>query len=182
MSKIINLISGPGAGKTTMAALIFAEMKILGYNVEYVSEYAKQLVWLKEFEVLNNQYHVSMRQFRLFDAMRGAVEFIVTDGSLLHGFYYNRDNPDNVSHIEKTEQSILRWYQSFDNINIFLDRVDNPYMQEGRIQSFQEALNVDRELKEILNLFNIPYTEFVAKRENTGDIVRFIIDEEKRAG
>lgn len=180
MNKVVNLISGPGAGKTTMAALIFAEMKILGHNVEYVSEYAKPLVWLKEFEILNNQYHVSMSQFRLFDSMRNAVDFIVTDGSLLHGLYYNRTNKNNVSNIEKTEESILRWYNTFDNINIFLDRVDNPYMQEGRIQTFNEALEIDCELKNILKSFNIRYTEFIAKRENTKEIVRCIINDQKR--
>lgn len=180
MSKVVNLVSGPGAGKTTMAALIFAEMKILGYNVEYVPEYAKQLVWLKEFETLNNQHYVSHRQFRLFDSMREAVDFIVTDGSLLHGLYYNRTNTHNVSNIEKTELFILECYRSFDNINIFLDRADNPYMQEGRIQSSNEALEVDKTLKEILSEHNIFFTEFIAKRENTNEIVKFIIDETRR--
>lgn len=179
MSKLINLVAGPCAGKTTMAALIFAEMKIQGYNVEYVSEYAKQLVWLKEFELLNNQHHVSLYQFKLFDAMKDAVEYIVTDGSLLHGLYYNRSNKDNVSNIEKTEQFILKCFGNFNNINIFLDRIDNPYMPEGRLQSFKEALEVDKELENILQEFNIPYTKFVAKQEITKSIVGHIINETK---
>lgn len=180
MSKLINLISGPGGGKTTMAVLIFAEMKILGYNVEYVPEYAKQLVWMQDFDTLNNQYHVSNRQFKLFDSMKNAVDFIITDGSLLHGLYYNRTNQNNVSNIEKTEKFILDCYKKFNNINIILDRRDNPYKQEGRIQSFNEALTIDRALIELLRENDIKFFNFIAKKENVENIIRFIIDDSSK--
>ena len=39
--KIINLIGEPSAGKSTIAAELFAKMKKAGYNVELVTEYAK---------------------------------------------------------------------------------------------------------------------------------------------
>lgn len=50
---VINIIGGPGLGKTTMAALIFANLKKKGFIVEYVQEYAKKLVWQKKFSKLN---------------------------------------------------------------------------------------------------------------------------------
>ena len=42
---IINLLGGPGCGKSTIAALIFAKLKLheKKYSVEYVQEYAKYL-------------------------------------------------------------------------------------------------------------------------------------------
>jgi hypothetical protein len=44
-----------------MATLVFAELKILGHCTEYAPEYAKKLVWLKDWETLNNQHHVSTK-------------------------------------------------------------------------------------------------------------------------
>lgn len=101
-TKIINFIGGPSAGKTTLSALLFSEMKMRGYNVEYVQEYAKNLVWMEDYETLNNQYLVSKTQADLFEKIDGKVEYIITDACLLHGIYYNRYNPENVSNIEKT--------------------------------------------------------------------------------
>ncbi len=43
--KVINLWAGPGAGKSTTAAGLFNLMKIRGYNVELVTEFAKEMVY-----------------------------------------------------------------------------------------------------------------------------------------
>ena len=51
---VINFIGAPGTGKTTICSLVFAHLKIAGYVVEYVQEYAKKLVWEGQFEILNN--------------------------------------------------------------------------------------------------------------------------------
>ena len=53
---IINLIGGPGIGKTTIASMLFANMKLQKKSVEFVQEYAKNLVWREEFDILNNQH------------------------------------------------------------------------------------------------------------------------------
>ena len=42
--KVINLFGSAGAGKSTTALGVAHNLKINGYKVEYVSEYAKQLV------------------------------------------------------------------------------------------------------------------------------------------
>lgn len=41
--KVINLYGGPGTGKSTTAAMLFAKMKLAGFNCEYVPEFAKDL-------------------------------------------------------------------------------------------------------------------------------------------
>ena len=56
---IINIYGGPGVGKSTGAAMIFAKMKMLGINCELVTEYAKTLTYEKRFEILQeNQLYV----------------------------------------------------------------------------------------------------------------------------
>jgi len=124
---VINVIGGPGIGKTTISALLFANLKIKGYVCEYVQEYAKKLVWTKDFDTLNNQYSVSREQFRLLNQIDGHVDFLVTDGPLIHGIYYNKYNMDNTSNVDKTEKYILECISKFNNINIVLERVDRKY-------------------------------------------------------
>lgn len=60
-TKVINFIAGPGAGKTTLACLFFAQLKLKGYVCEYISEFAKTLVWEENYELLNDQYYVSKK-------------------------------------------------------------------------------------------------------------------------
>jgi len=96
MVVIIQIIAGPGAGKTTVAALLFAKMKLCNptLRIEYVQEYAKKLVWRRDFEALNDQYQVSRKQYMLFDAMKDEVDVIITDTSLLIGLYHNRHSKE----------------------------------------------------------------------------------------
>lgn len=47
---VVNLFAGPGAGKTTCAWEIAAELKKLGVHTEYVPEYAKELVWDEDYK------------------------------------------------------------------------------------------------------------------------------------
>ena len=159
-TRVINLISGPGAGKTSVSAYLFYNLKIRGYCVEYVSEVAKQLVWTRDFETLNNQHYVSTQQYKLLKSLVGLVDFIITDGPLTGGLYYNRFNQDNTSNIDKTEQSILKWISEFDNINIFLDRGSIPYEKEGRYQEETEAKQIDTVLQLLMNKNSIPFAIF----------------------
>ncbi len=172
---IINVIGGPGIGKTTMTALIFAQLKIEGFVCEYVQEYAKKLVWIKDFDTLNNQYYVSKHQYELFDQINGHVDFIITDGPLIHGLYYNKYNKDNTSNMDKVEKYILECISKFNNINIVLEREDRPYEIDGRIQTEEEARDIDFVLKHIMKINNIEYTSFPARTDQIDKIVESII-------
>lgn len=179
-TRVINIIGGPGIGKTTISALLFARLKMEGYVCEYVQEYAKRLVWTKNYDKLNNQYFVTKKQYELLKEIRdNHIDFIITDGPLLHGIYYNKNNVNNTSDIEKTEKYILNCYKDFDNINIMLQRVkrgNEMYEQEGRIQTEDEAKIIDEELKKILIKENISYELFSADNEAVDKILRYILE------
>lgn len=182
MKFIINIIGGPGTGKTTICSLVFGNLKIKRYNIEYVQEYAKNLVWRKDLDTLNNQYHVSKSQYDIFDQLSDSVDYIITDGSLLHGLYYNRTNPDNTSNIEKTERKILEWFNQFLNLTIFLERNPNvEYQQSGRLQSKNQAIIVDQELKKILDHYKIKYQSIELKNnyQETVDQIIEIVEKHK---
>lgn len=174
-AKIVNIVSGPGSGKTVTAALLFAELKMRGFVVEYVPEYAKRLIWLKDFDTLNNQHYVSTEQYKLLKAMVSEVDYIVTDGSLLHGLYYNGTNPDNTSNVLRTHRKILSYYSEFENITLFLTRGKFNYEQAGRQQNEIEAKIVDIELRKILDDERIDYTEFASDKASISMMIDHIL-------
>lgn len=157
--KIINFVSGPGAGKSVLTAQTFAQLKIDGYNAELVPEYAKQLVWTGETDALNNQYHIGMMQFKMFKALENSVDIAVTDGSLVHGLAYNILNKDNTSDVRKTREAILSWLDAHENLFFFVERGDIPYQKDGRLESFSEARDVDNMLKVMMNREGIKYRQ-----------------------
>ena len=155
---VVNLLGGPCCGKSVTAAALFVALKLKGYVVEYAQEFAKQLVWTKQFNRLDNQHYVTTKQYEILKQMNGVVDFIVTDGPLSHGLYYNMFNKNNTSDKDKTNSYILKCLSEFDNINIFVERGKFKYETEGRIQSEEEAIEIDTVLKHVLKQNSIDFT------------------------
>jgi len=172
-TKLINIIGGPGIGKTLTAADIFVNLKKQNIVIEYVQEYAKHLVWRQDFDKLNNQYYVSTKQFELFNNISDKLDYIITDGPLIHGLYYNKFNIENNSDIIKTEIKILELMNKFNNINILLERNDKyNYEQNGRLQTLNQSKIIDFEIEQILQKHDMIYKKF--KYEQFNDILLYI--------
>jgi len=134
---VINLYGGPGSGKSTTAAGVFSKLKLLGVNVELVTEYAKDLTWEESFKKLGNQNIVSAnqhhRQWILND-----VDVIITDSPIIQGLIYSNKYHDHI----------MELFNEFDNINIFLNR-KKAYQTKGRSQTLDQAITLDNKIKEI---------------------------------
>ena len=174
-TKVINLISSPSGGKSVCAGLIFAELKIRGFVTEYAQEYIKNLIWRGELEAIKNQYWVTYQQYLLLRGINNKVQYIVTDGSLIHGLYYNKTYHDNVSNIEKTDTKIREWISEFDNIYIFLERGDYKFEQEGRIHTYEQSLEIQKDLKNLLDEMGLEYLTIKSDRNNIDKIVEYIL-------
>jgi tRNA uridine 5-carbamoylmethylation protein Kti12 len=72
--KVINLFGGPGIGKSTIAADLFALMKREGYNVELVNEYAKEVTWEGHFSYLDDEFYILAHQNRRLVRLKGKVD------------------------------------------------------------------------------------------------------------
>ncbi|MEY3124227.1 MAG: hypothetical protein RLZZ573_747 [Pseudomonadota bacterium] len=157
-TKVINIIGGPGSDKSLFSAAIILNLNLHNKSVETIPDYAKSLVWQKNFEVLKNQYFIAQRQYEMLDLLDGQVQFLITECSLPQVMYYNETYADNICDIGKTRTQILQWYKQHNNINIFVERGDKKYVHTGRFQDEEQARAIDRGLRATLVREGLRYT------------------------
>lgn len=157
-TKVINIIGGPGCDKSLFSSAIILNLNLRKKSVEQIPDYAKSLVWQKDFESLKNQYQIAQRQFEMIDLLDGQVQYLVTECALPQVLYYNENYAENICDVAKTRQHILDWYKQHDNLNILVERGDNKYSHTGRFQDEEQARDIDKALKQILLREGIPFT------------------------
>ncbi|MCI7350921.1 MAG: YodL domain-containing protein, partial [Ruminococcus sp.] len=158
---IVNIYGGPGAGKSTTALQLAAELKKRGYHAEYIPEVAKDYVYAKNFDMLDgsleHQKQIFAEQKQRVDLMIGNVDVAITDAPLtLNTIYMAPDEitPEYAAHI-------LDEYNSYNNYNIYIDRdLSVEFEQEGRIHNLSESIEKDGEIKSMLISNDIAFDEF----------------------
>ena len=132
-------------------------MKQQGINCEMAREFAKDVVWERNFSVLQDQIYVFGEQQHRLRRLKGKVDYIITDSPLLLSLFYGK----HLSEAFKT--LVLEEHHRYDNINIYLNRV-KPYNPNGRTQTEEEAQAVDVAIGDILDSNLIDYQEVVADK------------------
>lgn len=150
--KVINLLAGPGSGKSTTAAGLFFKMKLAGYKVELVTEVAKDYTYEQRDEILGNQLYLLAKQDQRQRRLLGHVDYIITDSPLLFGWIYVK----GVYDVPWFRSAVLGVYNTYDNINFLIKRV-KPYAQYGRSQTEDQAREKDKEILNLLRRYTIPY-------------------------
>lgn len=143
--KVINIFGGPGIGKSTTAAGLFTKMKLAGYRVELVTEYAKDLTYEAAHSVLGNQLAILGEQDRRLRRLNGKVDYVITDSPLLIGLVYVVQ-PYNEPWFTN---AVTGAFNSYENINVVLHRV-KPYQLYGRNHTESQAIEIDRKIEGIL--------------------------------
>ena len=87
---VVNLFGAPGAGKSTGAAYIFSQLKMLGINAELVTEFAKDMVWCNNQEALSNQAYMFGQQLYRISRLEDKVDVVITDSPVFLSAIYNR--------------------------------------------------------------------------------------------
>lgn len=166
---LVNLYAGPGAGKSTGAAYIFAKLKMAGVDCEYVSEYAKDRVWQEDqFPLQHCQLYVTGKQCLKIYRLLGKVDVIVTDSPIAVGAMYTTEKP--------YQDVCLYEAKKYKNTyNLFVNRF-KPYNQNGRNQTEEEAKEIDRKIKAFLTDNNLEFKEINGTEEGYNAIVKDIIE------
>lgn len=160
-TKVINMFGGSGIGKSTVAAKLFHDLKVMGKEVELVPEYAKEMVWEGRQPILDEQLYVFAKQYRRLSRLIGKVEYIITDSPITLGIVYT--NPDYFKNLAPL---IIEAHDSFNNINIVLERVSG-YNNHGRQQTENEARLIDGKIRLMLESNNDHYTVVQVRDANT---------------
>ena len=161
LKKVINLFGGPNTGKSVLACDLFTFMKKSNYNVELITEYAKDLTWEKRQNILlEDQLYIFAKQHRKLLRIKDNVEYAICDSPLiLSGVYYNTDS--NIYDKKLFLKLILDTFKQYPNLNFYLDRnLEFKYFEEGRNQTLEQAKSIDNLILGFLEDYNIPYLKF----------------------
>ena len=149
---VINLMAGPGAGKSTMAAALFAQLKWKGIDCELAAEYAKDLVWEKRDKTFENQVYIFGKQHNRLFRLLGQVEVVITDSPLLLTPIYDGQKRETL------KQLVFEEVNRCNNLNIFVVRRKD-YNPNGRKHTKSQADIIDGTVKNFLKENNIPFVE-----------------------
>lgn len=150
---IINIYGGPGVGKSTAAAYIFAKLKMSGIHAELVTEYAKDKIWEECESALKCEYYINGMQAYRIARVFGKVEVIVTDSPILLGAIYAGEKD---AHIRTA--SIIEDAKYKDRFDVVLKR-DFTYESEGRKETEDKAITIDSKVIEILEETHTMYNK-----------------------
>ena len=92
MSKglVINLIGGPGCGKSTTMAGVFYKLKKNGVNCEMATEFTKDKVWDEDYRMLDDQIYIIAKQMHRISRLIDKVDIVIMDTSLLSSVIYDK--------------------------------------------------------------------------------------------
>jgi nicotinamide riboside kinase len=164
MKKIrrISLFGGPGSGKSTLSARIFAEMKMLNYNIEQVMEFVKQMAYEGRNPQGYDELHIFGEQIHREEMVLRHVPLIVTDCPPLMNVVYARA----IGFVgwEALLKIAKDWDEEYPSLNLYLARSFS-YKPEGRFQSEEQA---DVVASDILSMMSANIDFKVVRLNNDG--------------
>ena len=147
---VVNLLAGPGAGKSTMAASLFSKLKWKGVDCELAAEYAKDLVWEKRDKTFENQVYIFGKQHHRIFRLLGQVEVVITDSPILLTPIYDSQKRDSLKKLVFEESN------KCNNINVLVVRRKD-YNPNGRIHTKSQAAGVDKTVHDFLVENKMPF-------------------------
>lgn len=155
---VINLIGGPGSGKSTIASGIFYNLKKNGIDCEMALEFAKDKVWEESYRTLDDQIYVFGKQYHRLWKLLGKVDVIITDSPLILSAIYNKEQSDYF------EDFIIEQFKKFHNKVYFIERNSSQYQENGRMQNLEEAIEIDEKILDILKRNNISFINIINEK------------------
>ena len=144
---VINLYGGSGVGKSTVAALLFAQMKMFRMDVELVREFVKLWAWSGKQIRPADQIYLLGKQSAYESLLYDKVEYIVTDSPvMLAGAYAEWHSGADGVYVSEAAKSFYEMSEKSHNVtyhNYFLAR-NNTFDPKGRYETEEEAKSFDK--------------------------------------
>jgi len=160
-TKVINIIGGPGTGKSTIATGIYSLLKQQGVSCELASEYAKDVTWEGNTALFNNQIKLFAEQFRRVYRLLDKVDFVICDSPLiLNGiyvkFWLNRAEKKyfDDDYIYLQEQFFNETFDQFNNLNFYIQRNPKYHTPNGRVHTLEESKEIDRAILDTMLVYD----------------------------
>ena len=181
MIRRINFVGGPGCGKSTNAAKVFAMMKG-EYSVELVTEYVKGWAYeSRQIYPYDQVYFFGKQMNREYTVLeKGRVDTIITDSPLILQIAYAERSGLPKSTIDSMLVILEEYEKTYPGLYIYLNRSGKDYIDEGRYENLQQAKEMDDIIKGMMNDADIDYLEVkwdkadimygLIEREITGDV------------
>ncbi len=165
---VVNLLGGPGCGKSTLAHEVVSEIKKHGFTVGFVGEYASELIMQGRGAELREgglpiQQEIFAVQYDRVSALDGKVDFIVTESPSILSTFYLKESP---SVAKEFAECVENDYRLHNNFTCFVKR-DEDYTPDGRLQTREEAVAIDDRIKEWMRKEHIKGTY----RQDAGDLI-----------
>lgn len=169
-SIVVSFFAGPGARKSTITYDVFSKLKWKNINCEVANEYAKEKVWEKSFNTLDNQIFVFGKQHHRLWRLVGQCDVVLTDSPLLLSIIYDKEKRVELKNL------VLSEFNKFNSLNYFVERKAK-FNPAGRIQNEEESKQIDCDIKLLLDSNNIKYKSIFGEKESVDIIVEDIITE-----
>lgn len=158
MGRRINVFAGPGCGKSTFTAFLYWRLKRDGYNAELMGEYVKAWAYERKERRPLDQIIVFSEQFKLEHEMLSNDGVVIITPCPLYLISAYSKFVGFDGHYQLTQLAYIV-EQRFPSFNIFLQRNDCPYDETGRWESYEEACQLDTDLRCYLEDNNVEFID-----------------------
>lgn len=143
---------------STVAAGLFYKFKLHHYETELVTEFAKDLVYDGQAHIVRerkNQLMILENQIRREQRLVGHVDWAITDSPMLFPLVYVHDeDPDRDVVISRVKDYLNN--PMIKRFDFFLNR-PNTYQEYGRVQTLEQAKDIDNRIIKALHDNDICY-------------------------
>lgn len=153
----INLYGPPSAGKSGVAAEVYALLRKRKVSAELVREYAKYLKYAgREAQLRNEQLYLLAKQNHSQEVVNGKVDFAVTDSPLLLCSFYATYN--GMDYAPSFHRFVLDLSARYHAVNFFLHPgPGTPFEVENRIHTERQAVEIEQKMLQFLRELQIPF-------------------------
>jgi hypothetical protein len=151
-----------------MAAGIFFDLKSKGINCELATELAKDIIYNKDLDSINDQIYIFGNQFHRIYRLLNEVDVIISDSPILLVPVYDKHKRPTL------EKLVIEEHKKLWNYNVFLKR-SGEHDPNGRIHNKEQSIEIDGRILDLLDKYNEGYETFEGTSDSKDRIVGQII-------